>query len=239
MKILAIIPAFNEQDNIKDLLHRFSTLDVDVLIVNDCSTDNTGYICSDLAKVNDRINLINLPCNLGIGGAVQTGYKYALLHDYDIAIQVDGDGQHNPEYIQELIAPIISTNADFVIGSRYLEKKGFQSTYLRRFGINYFTKLIKILYGYTVTDPTSGFRACNKKIIQVFGNNYPVDYPEPESIVLLLRERYKIKEVAVIMNERSGGKSSINTYKAVYYMIKVSLAVLIDTLRKKPLYEAK
>lgn len=228
MRILAIVPAFNEELGIKHALEQFKKLDnVDVLVINDCSKDRTSYICKELG-----INVIDLPANLGIGGAVQTGYKYALLNGYDIAIQVDGDGQHNPSYIEKLIQPIIDGQADLVIGSRYLNKEGFQSSFIRRIGINYFSFLINLLQKKKITDPTSGFRAANKEVIELFSNRYPVDYPEPESIVFLLRNRYKIEEVPVVMNERIGGVSSINAFRSVYYMIKVSLAIVIDNLRK-------
>lgn len=229
MKVLAIIPAYNEEESIGDLISRFiDYTDVDVLVVNDCSKDGTSKICK-----RGGVNVIDLPCNLGIGGAVQTGYRYAKLHGYDIAVQVDGDGQHNPEYISKLIQPIVNEEADLVIGSRYLEKNGFQSTVLRRIGIKYFSFLIKTLKRKRITDPTSGFRACNHSVIELFAERYPIDYPEPESIVYLLRNDFKVREVPVIMNERAGGESSIKAFKTIYYMIKVSVAIFIDTLRKQ------
>lgn len=228
MKILAIIPAFNEEQGIKHVVKSFENIDfVDILVINDCSKDKTSDVCRKFG-----LNVIDLPTNLGIGGAVQTGYKYALLKDYDIAIQVDGDGQHDPSYIMELIKPIVEGQADLVIGSRYLEHKGFQSSFFRRLGINYFSFLIKLLQKKKITDPTSGFRAANKNVIELFSNRYPIDYPEPESIVYLLRNNFQIEEVPVIMNERVGGESSINAFKSVYYMIKVSTAIFIDNLRK-------
>jgi len=228
VKILAIIPAFNEEQGIKHVVKSFENIDfVDILVINDCSKDKTSDVCRKFG-----LNVIDLPTNLGIGGAVQTGYKYALLKDYDIAIQVDGDGQHDPSYIMELIKPIVEGQADLVIGSRYLEHKGFQSSFFRRLGINYFSFLIKLLQKKKITDPTSGFRAANKNVIELFSNRYPIDYPEPESIVYLLRNNFQIEEVPVIMNERVGGESSINAFKSVYYMIKVSTAIFIDNLRK-------
>ena len=229
MRILVIIPAYNEEENIEALLYKLKLLrkpNVDVIVVNDFSKDNTSKICSQAG-----VRVIDLPCNLGIGGAVQTGFKYAELQDYDIAIQVDGDGQHNPNYISSLVEPLMSQEADMVIGSRYIEKRGFQSTVLRRIGINYFSYLIKILIKQQITDPTSGFRACNKKVISLFADKYPIDYPEPESIVFLKRKNLIIKEVPVIMKERTGGTSSIKSFRTAYYMIKVSLAIIIDMLR--------
>lgn len=234
MKILVIIPAYNEESSIGKLLNEINCLDdlpkkymLDIIVINDCSKDKTSEIC-----IEKGVTVIDLPCNLGIGGAVQTGYKFALLNNYDYAIQVDGDGQHNPKYIKQLLAPLISNSADFVIGSRYIEKEGFQSTRLRRFGIRYFSKLIELLVKQCITDPTSGFRAANKKVIKLFAHQYPVDYPEPESIVYLSRLGLTISEVPVIMNDRIGGESSINSLKSIYYMIKVSLAIILDRLRE-------
>ncbi len=228
MKILAIVPAFNEEEGLKNVALQFKEIDfVDILVINDCSKDHTSEIGRQLG-----FQVIDLPCNLGIGGAVQTGYKYAWEHNYDIAIQVDGDGQHNPSYIIELIRPIEEGKADMVIGSRYLKKEGFQSSFMRRMGITYFSFLIQLLEKEKITDPTSGFRACNRKIIEQFSRRYPHDYPEPESIAYLLRNQFHIAEIPVVMNERFGGRSSITSFKSIYYMIKVSLAIFIDNLRK-------
>lgn len=235
MKILLIIPAYNEEENIGNLINEidkarnqyFSEVQLDILVINDCSKDNTSKICR-----LKNATVIDLPCNLGIGGAVQTGYMFAYRNGYDYAVQVDGDGQHDPSYIKNIIEPLMSQEADLVIGSRYLKKEGFQSTYLRRIGIRYFSLLIDILVKQKITDPTSGFRACNNKVIKLFSYQYPVDYPEPESIVYLSRIGLNIREVPVIMKERHGGQSSIKSFKSVYYMIKVSLAIFIDTLRK-------
>lgn len=228
MKVLAIVPAFNEEEGLLRVAEQFKEIkDVDIVVINDCSKDTTSTIGRKLG-----LNVIDLPCNLGIGGAVQTGYKYAFDQNYDIAIQVDGDGQHNPSYLKDLIKPIKEGRADLVIGSRYLKKEGFQSTLLRRVGINYFSFLIQLLQKKRITDPTSGFRACNRQVIDLFSSRYPNDYPEPESIVYLLRNNYKIEEVPVIMNERFGGESSIGSIKSIYYMIKVSLAIIIDNMRK-------
>ncbi|GGD87511.1 glycosyltransferase family 2 protein [Paenibacillus nasutitermitis] len=230
-KILIIIPAFNEEYNIENLVKEIklvADINLDILVINDCSTDNTELVCK-----NSGVRTINLPSNLGIGGAVQTGYKFALKNKYEIAIQVDGDGQHRPEYIKELIRPILDNEADMVIGSRYINKEGFQSTKLRRIGIIYFSKLLHLLTNQVITDPTSGFRACNDKVIQLFSKRYPVDYPEPESIMFLKRNKYIIKEIPVQMKARMGGVSSISSLKSVYYMTKVSLAILIDKMRKQ------
>lgn len=232
MNILIIIPAFNEEENIRKLIQKIHEVKykntVGILVINDHSTDETSLICKEMG-----VDVINLPCNLGIGGAVQTGYKFAALHDYDFAIQVDGDGQHNPEFIESLIEPIIQGNADIVIGSRYINQSGFQSSVMRRLGIRYLKYLINILTGLKITDPTSGYRACSKEIIKLFSINYPKDYPEPESIMYIKRKGFRVSEIPVIMNEREGGKSSINFHRSIYYMIKVSLAIVFDKIRKE------
>ena len=180
----------------------------------------------------NNFNLINLPINLGIGGAVQTGYKYAKDNNYDLAVQVDGDGQHDPKFLSEMSEYLIEHDLDMVIGSRFIKKMGFQSSLMRRVGIKYFTWIIRLLTGKVITDPTSGLRIINKEIINIFCNEYPRDYPEPESIVVLLKLHKKIGEIPVVMRERAGGVSSISAIKSVYYMIKVSLAIFIEAIRK-------
>lgn len=223
MKKLVIIPAYNEEGSIIRTVAdiRENAPDFDYIIINDCSTDRTKYICHD-----NNLNYLDLPVNLGIGGAVQTGYLYAARNNYDVAIQFDGDGQHSATYLESM-ASHIEAGSSMVIGSRFIEKEGFQSSSLRRLGIKYFTVLIKLLTGKTITDPTSGMRMVNKELINFFSKNYPKDYPEPESVVTILKKKYLVKEVPVIMNERTEGVSSISLIKSVYYMIKVSLAMLI------------
>ena len=228
-KVLIIIPAFNEESNIGQLLDNIKREcpQFDVIVVNDCSKDNTSIVCK-----SRQINVIDLPVNLGIGGAVQTGYKYALNLGYDIAVQVDGDGQHNPIYIQKLVNKV-EQGVDMCIGSRYIEKKGFQSTLARRVGIKYFSREIYLLSKQKITDPTSGARACNKEVIKYFANSYPKDYPEPETIIALKNRDFTISETPVVMNEREEGKSSITAMKSIYYMIKVTLAMIIASIAKK------
>jgi len=228
MKKLIIIPAYNEEDNLKKLINNIKKYapSFDYIIVNDCSTDNTAEVC----RVNNY-NYISLPINLGIGGCVQTGYKYAYQNGYDYAVQVDGDGQHNPEYLKSLMDKILEENIDFVIGSRFIEKSGFQSTLSRRIGITFLSKLIEFTTGTEVKDVTSGFRLGNREIIKCFAKSYPRDYPEPESIVTLKRKGFNIVEVPVEMLERQSGTSSIKSMKTVYYMVKVSLAILIDWIK--------
>lgn len=228
MKCLVIIPAYNEEENIVQTIEEIkkSTSGFDYVIINDCSTDSTGKVCEERGY-----NIVNLPINLGIGGAVQTGYKYACDNGYDYAVQVDGDGQHNPSYLEKMLHVIVDSQADMVIGSRFIKKEGFQSSGVRRIGIKYFTFLIRILTGKTVTDPTSGLRMVNRKVIEQFAKCYPKDYPEPESVVTLLKAGLRVYEVPVIMRERTGGVSSISPMKSVYYMIKVTIAILMEKIR--------
>ena len=229
MKKLVIIPAFNEEGNlektIKDI--KDNAPDFDYVIINDCSTDKTLEMCR-----RHGFSYLNLPVNLGIGGAVQTGYRYAYYHGYDIAVQFDGDGQHSASHLEDMVTTLIDTESDMVIGSRFIEKEGFQSSGLRRIGIKYFTGLIKLLTGKKITDPTSGMRMVNKKLLEKFTDEYPKDYPEPESVVTILSEKYKVTEIPVVMNEREEGVSSISLKNSVYYMIKVRFAILIARMKK-------
>lgn len=227
MKILILVPAYNEEENIFNTIQDiiFKAPDVGYIVINDCSKDGTKAVLKE-----NNIPYLDLPINLGIGGGVQAGYLYAMEHDYDIAIQFDGDGQHDASYIKDLIAPIESGHADVVIGSRFIEKKGFQSSAMRRMGINFLSGMIKLLCGVKVKDVTSGMRAVNKKMICEFARNYAQDYPEPEAILSAGLMGARIVEVPVCMHERQNGVSSINTIKSVYYMIKVSLALIIERL---------
>ena len=232
-KLLVIIPAFNEENNIVNTVNSIKNIEseyclIDYVVVNDCSIDNTLEIC-----IKNNFNYINLPLNLGIGGAVQTGYKYACDNNYDYAIQFDGDGQHDANYIEPLISEL-EKGIDLVIGSRFINNiSEFKSTKVRRIGISFLSFLIRVFTGKKITDPTSGFRACNKKVIKLFSINYPIDYPEPDSVVYVLKKGYKVFEEPVKMKKRENGLSSINTFKSVYYMIKVSLAIMITALSTK------
>ena len=175
--------------------------------------------------------MLDLPINLGIGGAVQTGYLYALKNHYDVAVQMDGDGQHDALYLKDMEETLVRDNADMVIGSRFIEKKGFQSSGVRRVGIGIFKFLTGALFGKAITDATSGMRMSNRRTIELFVKDYPRDYPEPETVCRLLRKHYKVVEVPVVMKERETGTSSISMRKSVYYMIKVTMAILIERLR--------
>ena len=229
MKVLLIIPAYNEQENIKDTVKKIKEFsdEIDYIVINDGSTDDTEKILTE-----NNIHHIKLINNLGIGGAVQTGYKYAYENGYDIAIQFDGDGQHDVNYVPQICEPLIKGQADMCIGTRYLDKSEskFQSTFMRRLGANIISLFIKICTGKKITDPTSGFRAVNKTVIEEFAKHYPTEYPEPESTVSLLVNGYNVKEIPVSMNERTGGVSSIRLFKTVDYMMKVVLAIIVDSI---------
>ena len=229
MRKLVIIPAYNEQGGIVKTVRDVEehVENYDYIVINDCSTDKTLTVCRE-----HGFPLVNLPVNLGIGGGVQTGYVYALRQGYDIAVQFDGDGQHNARYLNEMAEKLKDEHLDMVIGSRYIKKEGFQSSGLRRVGIRYFTWLIKLITGQKITDPTSGMRMANRDVIEIYAKNYPKDYPEPESVVTILKKGKKVEEVPVQMNAREEGVSSISPKKSVYYMIKVTLAILIAALRR-------
>jgi len=224
LRTLIIIPAFNEEGSIEkvvnNLIEKFPKYDY--LVINDGSTDHTQSICN-----SNKYQVVNLVINMGIGGAVQTGYRYAWDNHYDIAVQIDGDGQHDVSYLEEMIRPIEEGQADIVIGSRFLEKEGFQSTQIRRVGINFLSFLGKLLTGVRVKDITSGYRVVNTKFIRIFALDYPADYPEPEAMVIAAVHGGRIKEYPVIMRERKAGESSITMKKSIYYMCKVTLAMII------------
>lgn len=232
MKILLIIPAYNEEENIINTVKEVKKFDdqFDYVVINDGSIDGTLKILEE-----NNINHVNLVHNLGIGGAVQTGYKYAKENNYDIAVQFDGDGQHDINYVKTICTPLIEGQADMCIGSRYLDNttSSFKSTFMRRLGKNIISGIIKIFWKQKITDSTSGFRAANRDVIEVFAQNYPSDYPEPESIVTLLKKGYKVVEVPVNMKEREKGKSFVNIGTSIVYMLKVSLAIILDSINTK------
>lgn len=229
MRTLVIIPAFNESASIVKTVEDIeeNAPGFDYIIINDCSTDNMKQVCRD-----HNLNVINLPVNLGIGGAVQTGYKYAVENGYDAAVQFDGDGQHKAEYLQGMADMLEAEGLDMVIGSRFIEKQGFQSTIIRKLGIKWFTALIAVLTGKKITDPTSGMRIAGRSLLTQFAKRYPRDYPEPETVASALVQKKKIKEIPVKMREREEGVSSISPKKSVYYMVKVTLAILLVALRR-------
>ena len=230
MKVLLIVPSYNEEDNVlsnyKKIIdyNKKHNTNYDVIVINDGSKDKTEEIC-----IENNIPHISLVHNLGIGGAVQTGYKYAYENDYDVAVQFDGDGQHDVRYVKDIIKPIKENKADMVIGSRFIDKSSsnFKSSKARRIGITLISFFIKLITGKKIYDTTSGFRAANKKVIERFVNNYPVEYPEPVSTTEVLRLGYNVEEIPVSMNERENGVSSIKAWKNVYYMVNVILSIVI------------
>lgn len=231
-RILVIVPCYNEEAAIASVVQEIhqarqkNRLSLDILAVNDCSKDRTLETIRQLDCL-----YIDLPVNLGIGGAMHAGYKFAYRNGYDIAIQVDGDGQHPADEILKIVQPIQNGVADVVIGSRFIEKNGFQSTFMRRIGITYFRWLNRLLIGKTIHDSTSGFRAFNRRTISLVNAYYPDEYPEPESIVQFGMNRLRIAEVPVTMRERQGGVSSISWLNGIYYMFKVTLGIIFVYIR--------
>lgn len=227
-RVLVIIPAYNEAENIVHVVNHMmeQAPQYDYLVVNDGSTDKTLELCRQ-----ENFHYLDLSINMGIGGAVQAGYIYARKNDYDIAVQMDGDGQHDIAYLDKLLAPIIAQEADVVIGSRFLEKEGFQSSASRRMGINILSGLIWLTTGKRIMDVTSGYRAVNRRFIEIYSKDYPMDYPEPEAIVAAIMHLGRVREVPVQMRAREGGTSSITFMKSIYYMIKVTLAILLCRIK--------
>ena len=227
-RVLVIVPAYNEAANIQDVVcsirREFPV--ADIVVVNDGSADDTARLAEEAGAM-----VLRLPYNLGIGGAMQTGYQFANERKYDVAIQVDGDGQHDPAYLPVLLAPLEDDRADLVIGSRFVGPSMFRSSFARKLGIKWFATLISLLTGQRVTDTTSGFRAADRTVIEFFAGAYPQDYPEPEAIVIAHRAGFRIQEVPVEMRERQGGRSSINPWRSLYYMVKVTLAILLSVFR--------
>lgn len=229
MKTLIIIPAYNEEKSIGGVIDDINQhIDgVDILVVNDGSTDSTGDVAASRG-----VTVVNLPYNLGIGAAMQTGYIYADRKGYDIAVQFDGDGQHRADEIEFLRRPVIEGAADAVVGSRFLGRKGYGLKWYRRAAIKVISGFISLFAGQKITDSTSGFRAANRRVIEFYSSYYPDDYPEPEAIVLLGKAGFKIVEVPAGMRERLEGTSSITVLKGFYYVAKVLLAIMIDLMKK-------
>jgi glycosyltransferase involved in cell wall biosynthesis len=227
--ILVIVPAYNEELSLPGVIRdlRTQVSGADIVVVDDGCRDTTAKIAREAG-----VQVLGLPFNLGIGGAMQTGYRYALEHDYDVAVQFDGDGQHVAGEIEALLRPVMEGRADIVVGSRFLNRGDYRAPFLRRIGIRIFSSVLSFIMGTPVTDSTSGFRAANRKVIAFFAGTYPEDYPEVESLVLLHRAGLRVEEVPVKMEVRTGGRSSITPIRSVYYMVKVLLAVFIDLLKK-------
>ncbi len=231
-RILVIIPAFNEEESVGKVIEevRANLPQVDILVVNDGSTDHT----SEKAKASKAL-VLDLPFNLGIGGTMQTGYRYAYEKGYDIAIQVDGDGQHDPKEIFKLLQGLKKKQGDMLVGSRFIIHSGFQTSIMRRIGSAILSGVISRIIKQKITDPTSGFRSVNRKAIRLFAFYYPQDYPEPEVLVLSSKSGLKIAEVPVTMKRRYSGDSSITRIRAIYYMVKVLLAIFVDCFKRPPL----
>ncbi len=230
--ILILVPAYNEEANIARVLGLLAVEGGgwDVLVINDASQDRTG----ELAGMDRRASVIDLPFNMGVGGAIRTGFNYACRRGYSYVVQFDADGQHQVEEIGKLLEPVWNDEADVAIGSRFLEKNaGYRSTWSRRFGIRIFEWLSLVLIRQRITDSTSGFRAYNRKAIEFLADRYPGDYPEPEAVILLGRNHFRIREVATSMQKRQGGISSITIFNSPYYMSKVSLGMIMQALRPR------
>ncbi len=232
-KILVIIPCYNEEASLPLVLNELHAIrlpdsyNLQVLVINDCSTDGTKTVAQQ-----HPVKLLDLPINLGIGGAVQSGLLFALQNDFDLAIQIDGDGQHPPKELIKLLDQYQATKANVVIASRFLANVGFRSSFTRRVGIRYFYRLNKLFTGKRIYDSTSGFRLFDRKAIALGASYYPDDYPEPESLVLFSKAGLTIAEVPVMMSHRLGGRSSIRNFSALYYCIKVTIAMFFSFIRK-------
>ena len=229
LKRLAIVPAFNEEVSVGRVIDELRDFDpgFEIAVVDDGSTDRTAGVADDRGA-----HVIRLPFNLGIGGAMQTGYRYAFEHGFDIAVQVDGDGQHDPAQLPRILEPVLDGDADLVVGSRFAGPGAYRSTALRRVGIRIFASVVSAVVGQRVTDTTSGFRAVNRKGIALFAADYPHDYPEVEATVMCVKHKLRLLEVPVEMRERSGGQSSITALRSVYYMTKVLLAIFVGLFRR-------
>jgi hypothetical protein len=230
-KILIVIPAYNEQNNIIKVIRGIqeSISSADILVINDCSLDDTSV----RARIMKGVRVVDLPCNLGIGGAVQTGFKYASAKGYQYMVQIDGDGQHIPDEVDKLLCTMQQSGSDMVIGSRFLDVKSFRTSWPRRLGIKIFYWLFRMLINTKVTDSTSGFRIYNDKSIKLLAKYYPDDYPEPDAIILLKKHGLRVCEVGVAMREREHGESSITPMKSPYYMAKVMLSIFFSYTRTR------
>jgi glycosyltransferase involved in cell wall biosynthesis len=232
---LAIVPAYNEEGSVGRVVDEIKTADpsFEVLVVDDGSEDGTAAV----ARAHGA-QVVRLPFNLGIGGAVQTGYRYAHAHGFDVAVQVDGDGQHDPGELAALLAPLLAGEADLVVGSRFAGTSSYRPPLLRRLGIGLFARTISRVVGQRLTDTTSGFRAANSRAIRLFASDYPHDYPEVETTVMVVKERLRLVEVPVAMRTRAAGRSSITAGRSVYYMTKVLVAIFVGLFREPVRAEA-
>lgn len=231
-KLLIIIPCYNEQASLPALLTAVDELNlpgyaITPLVINDCSADDTVAVAR-----KHNVKVLDLPINLGIGGAVQSGLLYAFNNKFDLAVQMDGDGQHPPKELIKLLSCREAKQANLVIGSRFIERQGFQSSFTRRLGIAYFYRLNHFFTGQRIFDSTSGYRLFDRKAIALAADYYPDDYPEPESLVYFAKAGLRIHETPVIMAGRAGGQSSIGNLTSLYYCIKVTIAMFFSAIRK-------
>jgi len=234
-RTLVILPALNESQNIAHVVYNIQQVSpwADVMVINDGSSDDTAAVAAAAGAI-----VLNMPYNVGIGAAVQTGFQFADRHNYDIVVRNDGDGQHDASGICELLAHLEQGEQDVVIGSRFIHASGDYGTPpLRRLGISILRLLLSYITGWKITDPTSGFAAFNRRAIRLFAQLYPHDYPEPEAIVLIHRAGLTLCEIPVTMRVREHGRSSITPMRSAYYMVKVILAILINLLRRAPVVE--
>ncbi len=231
LRRIALVPAHNEEGTVAGVIEEIKGFDpdFDVLVIDDGSTDRTAAVAEAAGA-----RVVQLPYNLGIGGAVQTGLQYARDHDFDVAVQVDGDAQHDPAEIPKILAPIIEGDADLVVGSRFLGEGEYEPPVTRLLGIRFLARVVSLLVRQRVTDTTSGFRASNRRAISLFASDYPHDYPEVEAMVLVFRHRLKLVEVPVQMRLRGAGESSITFWRSAYYMLKVLLALFVGLFRRYP-----
>jgi glycosyltransferase involved in cell wall biosynthesis len=226
---IAIVPALNEEVTVGRVIDEIRAFDsgFDIVVVDDGSTDRTAGVAVDRGA-----HVLRLPFNLGIGGAMQTGFRFAFEQGYDIAVQIDGDGQHDPSQLSKILAPVLAGEADLCVGSRFTGEGAYRSSFLRRIGIKIFAQVVSAVVGQKVTDTTSGFRAVNSKGIALFASDYPHDYPEVEATVMCVKHKLRLKEVPVEMRERVGGTSSITALRSIYYMTKVLLAIFVGLFRR-------
>jgi len=227
---VALVPAFNEEANVGRVIDEIRAFDpsLDVVVVDDGSYDGTAEVAHEHGAT-----VVRLPFNLGIGGAVQTGFRFAFEHGYDLAVRVDGDGQHDPSQLDRILAPVVAGEADIAVGSRFAgDRDGYRSSRSRRVGIRLLAWVVSRIVGRRVTDTTSGFQALNRRAIELFAHDYPHDYPEVEATIMVSRHRLRSVEVPVSMRERVGGRSSITALRSVYYMVKVLLAIFVGLFRR-------